>query len=106
MGTIFRRAIVPVFLCLGAVASMIYGAVRHQVPVGEEQEIEVDFPMPAGFQGLPSFDEPSPPKIKEKVVVTADQSERTLIQAVTVGEMLLEKTGELRRTKGMGLCPS
>jgi len=129
MWTLIRRAIVPLVLLLSAIASVIYGARYHREPVAEEREIEVPvvvpmpFPPPGPDDGSPPFGDPGgfgpppdmggffapPPKIMEKVLVTKEEAEPTLIREVTFGGVALVASGELMRTytgQPPSMCPT
>jgi len=122
------RAIPPLILLGGGIASVIYGAMYHTVPVSEEQEIEISLappPMP-GFPGEPPFEEPfgepsfggppdmmAPPpfleKVKETIVVTEEEREFKLIREVTFGGVTLLASGDIMRTytgAPPSLCPT
>jgi hypothetical protein len=115
------RALLPLLVFAGGIGCLVYGIGFHTASVAEEQEIEVPIPppptfigpgqpfegMPGGpaFPGFPSF----PSKAKEKVIVTADNSEPRLIRDVTVGGLILLASGEIRRTysgEAPSLCPT
>lgn len=129
MWTRFRRAIVPLLLLLSAIASVVYGARYHRQPVTEERQIEVSIvdPMPSApfgpDDGSPPFGDPEgfgpppdmggffvpPPKMMEKVLVTKEESEPTLIREVTFGGVALLACGELMRTytgQPPSMCPT
>jgi hypothetical protein len=134
MSTIIRRAIVPLLLFFGAVASIQYGAAYHSVPVSVEQveEVEIDVPDPFALQpGLPPdspfgqtppFGGPSlgpPPflpapfqssgikKVETRVTeTTKDLPEPALIRDVTVGGVVRLASGELKRTYSGDRPPS
>ena len=132
MGRILSRLIVPGLVLAAGVASVIYGAKHHVVPVEEEQEIEVSlapppmpdapegFPgdpgFPGGFDGPPGMFPPSfmelPPHlatVKQKIIVTNEQPESTIVFEVTIGGVALRETGKLRRTYHgdiPSLCPT
>jgi hypothetical protein len=122
------RAIPPLFLVGGGIASVIYGAMYHTSPVSVEQEIEIPIappPMP-GFPGEPPLEEPfggpsfgGPPgmmppppfleKVKEIIIVTEEESEFTLIREVTFGGVKLLASGDIMRTytgEPPSLCPT
>ena len=131
MWAIVRRAFLPVALLSGGLASLIYGAKFHSVPVVEEREtemtIEIPLPLPPGgpfdggsrfagppsFPGAPPFGGP-PPFVKKTIkridTVTVDESELSLTREVTVGGVALLPSGEIKRTysgdAGPALCPT
>jgi hypothetical protein len=127
---ILRQALLPAVLFAAAVASLVYGALYHAVPVErnvvevqtvqEEHEEEIDIPFAAPPDALipnpqsafpdPFFPGPPRPKLKvirtqtveKKVVkpVVEDESEAAVVREVTVGGVVLAKSGVLRRTYG------
>lgn len=46
---VIHRAILPVLLIGGGIASVVYGAMHHTVPVVEEREEEIDIAPPTPF---------------------------------------------------------
>ena len=123
MGAIVRRAILPSLLVIGGLASLIYGAIFHSVPVLEERETKttIDIPMAFPPEGPPGEVFPpggvgfgEPPPVLKKVVTRIDlaaivESEPELTRDVSVGGVALLDSGELKRTysgKGPALCPS
>jgi hypothetical protein len=129
MWTLIRRAIVPLVVLLSAVASVIYGARYHRQPVAEEREIEISLADPMPFppagpdDGASPFGDPggfgpppgmggffaAPTKIIEKVLVTKEEAEPTLIREVTFGGVVLMASGELMRTytgQPPSMCPT
>jgi hypothetical protein len=114
---IIRRGIVPaVFLILG-LASLIYGARFHRTSVltKEKSEISIDVPSPFSeppFPGARPFGEP--PGMKKKTVtqtieVVILQPEPAMIRDVTIGGVVLNKSGNIERTysgKPPSLCPT
>ena len=133
MWKVIRRAVLPVLLIAGSVASVIYGARHNTQVVLEEEEREIligpppeAFPpglmpgmppgaqpgmpgMPPGFPGPGGFPQPflPPPQIKviEKILVPTDTSEFTLTRELTFGGVVLLASGELKRTYS-GKAPS
>lgn len=124
MGTIIKRAILPVLLLGGGIGSLIYGARFHTVPVvaevsetvTEEQVREVELP-PEMFQPPPFMEDPPPPfvvpqpppiMVKETIVVekkvtrevTRYESEPSLMLDATIGGLPMVVSGELRRPLG------
>jgi len=104
MGTILRRALLPILLAIGGVAMILYGVLYHVTPVLEEREskITIDIPMPfqpegpSPFPGGPPFGGP-PPMIK-KTITRTDQTtimerEPGMTREVTVGGVELRVTG-------------
>ena len=125
MWTIIRRAIVPMLLIVGGVASVIHGARHHSEPVLEEQEREIrigpppeafDPGLPPGVPGVGGFPPgvprpplPFPTTVIEKILVATDTSEPRLIREVTFGGVVLLASGQLKRTysgKPPSLCPT
>ena len=53
MWAIIRRAVVPAVLLVGGLASLIYGAIFHAVPVVEDHESETTIEVPAEFSPQP-----------------------------------------------------
>ena len=117
MRVVIMRAVVPVLLLLGGIASLIYGARFHDTLVFEEKEIEEKIPVPFGMPPFAGPEAPpwaQPPGFtlrtdKHKVLVPYDQSEPTLIRDVTVGGVVLLDSGDLKRTysgKAPSLCPT
>jgi len=134
MSTAIRRAIFPLLLLLGAVASIHYGAAYHSVPVlvEQEEEVEIDVPNPFALPpGLapdsplaqtPPFGDPSlgpppfgpapfeVPAIKQVVTrvtqTTKEMPEPALIRDVTVGGVVRLASGELKRTYSGDQGPS
>ncbi len=126
MSTVIRRAIVPLLLLLGAIASIWYGAASHSVPVlvEQEEEVEIDVPdpfaLPPGlppdlpFGQTPPFGDPSlgPPafgpapfgvpgikQVDTRVIQTTKEiPEPALIRDVTVGGVVRLASGQLKRT--------
>ncbi len=124
MWTLIRRAVLPVLLASGGIASLIYGARFHRVPVVEEvavtvleeQEIEEPLGPPEMFQpppfleqGQPPFPGPPPviPMVKKKILVAKDatreilrqEPEPVLVLGATIGDLPFLVSGELRRTQ-------
>jgi hypothetical protein len=67
--TLVRRIIVPLLLLVGGIASAIYGARHHVVPVVQEREEEISIQIPSPFgpgpegsslPGAPPFPEGAP----------------------------------------------
>jgi len=134
MSRIIRRAIVPLLLLLGAVASIQVGAAHHSVPVlmEQEEEVEIDVPnpfaLPPGFDPGSAFAQPPPfgdpslgpppfgpapfeaPAIKEirtrVTQTTKEMPEPALIREVTVGGVVRLASGELKRTYSGDQGPS
>ena len=128
MWRIVGRLILPVFLLVGGIASLIYGAKYHTAPVVEEKEIEVSLapPMVEGFlpglegpPGFPPLLEGPPglmppiielPPERQIVSITKEEPEPILIREITVGGVALLDSGELRRTYSgeapPSLCPT
>jgi hypothetical protein len=116
MLTFIRRAVLPVLLVIGGLASLVYGVKFHVVPVLAEEKTEVSIDMPDPLQssmpGMQSFDEP--PRMRKQTVertveVTINLSEPALIRDVTVGGVVLNKSGDIMRTysgKPPSLCPT
>ena len=61
MCAIVRRAIVPALLVIGGLASLIYGAIFHSVPVLEETGDEDDHRNPHGVSAGRPLGEALPP---------------------------------------------
>jgi hypothetical protein len=136
MGSVMLRTIPSLVLLAAGAASLLYGVIYRTAPVSEEQEIEIDIggpPMfgppedePFGPPGMPPpgepFDEPpfagppgmmGPPpvlaKVKEKIIVTEEESEPTLIREITFGGITRLASGVLKRTYSGApplLCPT
>jgi len=134
MPRIIWRAVVPLLLLLGGIASIQYGARHHSVPVLMEQEEEVTIDVPNPFALPPGLGQDSPPPemppfgappfgpplfgpapfeappIKEVVTrvtqTTEDLLEPVLIRDVTVGGVRLLASGELKRTYSGDQGPS
>ncbi len=123
-----KRTILPVLLLAGGIASMIYGAMFHSVPVVqqvveevvEKREVEETITIPHPYAPPPELAHdpsmfPPLPPITETVTrivtetrnvlkdVTKDQPEPGLIWELTVGGVELLPTGELKRTYGPSL---
>jgi hypothetical protein len=118
MWTKTRRPVLPVLLLIGGIASTIYGAWFHYIPVVggairqvvEEQEVEETITLPPPFEPPPGF--PPPPPIVQTIVrkvsvtkdviedVTKDEREFTFIREMSVGGVKLLASGQLRRTYG------
>ena len=122
MRAIIRRAIVPALLLIGGLASLIYGAIFHSVPLLEDHEIQATIEVPAEFapppggEALPPdaapFGEPLP-FVKKTVTrvetTTVQESEPVVMRDASVGGIVLLDSGELKRNysgKGPALCPS
>jgi hypothetical protein len=127
---ILRQALLPVLLLAGAIASLVYGAVYHSVPVErnileilvvqEEHEEERElpfaappdsaFPNPQSPVPDPFFPGPPRPKIKVTVIedvpkkvirpVVEDEPETMIVFKVTLGRVTLSESGVLQRTYG------
>jgi hypothetical protein len=122
MRAIIRRAIVPALLLIGGLASLIYGAIFHAVPLLEEHETETTIEVPAEFapppegEALPPggapFGEPLvfvKKTVKRVELITTMESEPTVTRDASVGGIEVLDSGELKRTysgKGPALCPS
>lgn len=119
MLTIIRRAILPALLLIGGLASLIYGAKFHYVPVLVERKSEatVDVPesfpqVPPSFPGAQPFGEP--PQFRKQIVqqtveVAITESEPALVREVSVGGVALNSFHKLKRTysgKAPSLCPT
>jgi hypothetical protein len=124
MWAIIRRAIVPATLLAGGLASLIYGAIFHAVPVVEDHESETTIEVPAELPPRLPMGENFPPDgapffpplqmVKKKVTrvetVAALESEPAAMRDASVGAIELLESGELKRaavsTEGPALCPS
>ncbi len=130
MGSLLRRAILPLLLLAVGIASIVYGTSHHTEQVFEEQEIEIALappPLPSEMNGPPGFGGPSefgglpgelqpfgapPPelqKVKQKVYVGTQEPELALVRDVTIGGLERLASGELRRTYSgapPSLCPT
>jgi hypothetical protein len=124
MWAIIRRAIVPAALLAGGLASLIYGAIFHQVPMVEDHESETTIEVPAELPPRPPMGDNFPPDgepflpplrmVKKKVTrvetVAALESEPATMRDASVGAIELLESGELKRaavaTEGPALCPS
>lgn len=129
------RAVVPLVLLVGGIASLVYGVGHHSAVVSVEQEIEIDLAPPPGVEppgfgqpgegfgpSEPGFGDPAlagpppwlapPPelsKVKQKVILSEDASEPALIREVTFGGVTRLSSGVLWRTyTGVppSLCPT
>ena len=115
------RALLPLLVFAGGIASLVYGVGFHTATVAEEQEVEVPLLPPPGFvdPGLPFGGMPEAPafpgtpgfpsKTKEKVVITVNEPESRLIREVTIGGVTRRGSGELWRTyrgEPPALCPT
>lgn len=128
IGTVVRRALVPLLLLAGGIAAVVYGAVYREIPVNQEREVEETIRLPAPFGALPpmpggpSMDPgafpggPSPfepqfitQKVPRIVKDTKKEHEPRLVREVSVGGVKLND-GEIWRTYsgegGPSLCPS
>ncbi len=125
MGTIIRRAVLPVLVIAGGLASLIYGAMFHSAPVVQTRETETTIDVPLPVPPPRPFGEASPfpgggpmgpaPAFIKKTVkrsedVTLQESEPSLIQEITFGGVTRLASGEIKRTysgdKGPALCPT
>ncbi len=119
MWAFIRRVVLPGLLLIGGLASLIYGARFHYLPVltKETKEKTIDVPapfsqIPPPFPGAQGFD--GPPQFRKQTVksteeVTITVSEPAIIRDVTVGGVALNKFHELERTysgKAPSLCPT
>jgi hypothetical protein len=107
------RIVAMILLFLGAVGSLLYGAIFHPITVEEEKEREISIMVPA----LPGPEE-SPPelppgmkmeKVTEKYVESIEEPEWAIVREVTFGGVVRLANGELKRTysgKPPALCPS
>ena len=117
--TIIRRAVLPGLLLIIGLASLIYGARFHHVPVLVEEKSETTvevlqpFPqVPPPFPGAQGFEEP--PQIRKQTVqrtveVAIIESEPSLIREVSIGGVALNGSREIKRTysgKPPSLCPT
>jgi hypothetical protein len=120
MGRMILRAIVPVLLVVGGVASLRYGAASHHVPVEEavvkrvleKQEMEVPYEPDEIFPPVPFMEQPPPefrppPRYVTVLVpkdVTEDvirlEREPLLVLDATTGRLPLLASGQLRRPEG------
>ncbi len=124
MWAIIRRAVVPAVLLVGGLASLIYGAIFHAVPVVEDHESETTIEVPAEFSPQPPMGENFAPDgapfaaplrmVKKKVTrvetVAALESEPAAMRDASVGGIELLESGELKRAlvsnEGPALCPT
>lgn len=137
MRKIIQRGILPALLLACGIASLAYGVKYHAQEVFNEKEIEVSLappefpPVPEGLEGPeggapPGFDDPmgfggpgggmpfpGPPpelqKMKQIVLVGAEDLESVLVREVTFGGLELLPSGELKRTytgTPPSLCPT
>jgi hypothetical protein len=116
--TVIRRLILPAFFLSAGLASLMYGARFHRVPVLAEVKtqtsIDVPEPMqiPPPFPGDQGFNEP--PRTRKQIVertteITINEFEPALIREVSVGGVALNTIGEIKRTysgKPPSLCPT
>ena len=129
MRRIILQTIPPTLLFCAGIACLFYGARHHKLPVSAEQEIEISIAPPpmyappggAPFDAGPGMGPPGmgppqmmgpPPiatKIKEKVIVTDDRTELSLVREVSVGGVTLLDSGQLMQTytgEPPSLCPT
>ncbi|MGA2030925.1 MAG: hypothetical protein ABSG68_01605 [Thermoguttaceae bacterium] len=130
MWSIVARAVLPVALCLGGIACLVYGTRSHTLTVVAEEEVEISIPVPVPFRSLPfgapagglppSLGAPFPPsppggpsfmmrKVKQIELVEMSQSEPALVREVTIGGVVLAEDGRLHRTyrgAAPALCPT
>jgi hypothetical protein len=120
MWSIIRRAILPVLLLIGGLASIIYGTIFHSALVQMEEETKTTIEVPSQSvplgEALPRGEAPfgGRPQFVKKTVTRIDtvsivESEPVLTREVTVGGVVRLDSGELKRTysgKGPALCPT
>ncbi len=119
MWLFIRCAILPGLLILGGLASLIYGARFHYLPVitKEAAKKNIDIPaalsqIPQPFSGAQGFGAPAQTQkqtVRSMEVVLIKISEPALIRDVTVGGVALNKSDKLERTysgKAPSLCPT
>jgi hypothetical protein len=120
MGRMILRAIVPILLLAGGVASLRYGAELHRVPVEEavvkrvleKQEMEIPYEPDEIFPPVPFVEQPPPPFRPPPRYVTVlvpkdvtedviqQESEPVLVLGATTGRLPLLAAGQLRRPQG------
>jgi hypothetical protein len=120
MGRMILRAIVPILLLAGGVASLRYGAELHRVPVEEavvrrvleKQEMEIPYEPEEIFPPMPFVEQPPPPfrpppryvtvLVPKDVTkdVTEQEPEPLLVLDATIGRLPLLVSGQLRRPQG------
>ena len=116
---ILRRAVAPLLLLLGGIAALVYGVTFHVLPVLEDREKEKSIPVPDVFAPMrPSFPgmDPmgGPPRMRMQTVkVTTEETiqlaEPAMIRDATIGGIVFNDAGKLKRTysgKPPSLCPT
>jgi hypothetical protein len=114
-----RRAVLPLLLLIGGIAAIVYGVMFHNVPVLEDHESEISIQVPATFSpGRPPFPGMDmmngPPQFVKKTVRKKSEeaiklAEPALIRDATIGGIVLNDAGKLKRTysgKPPALCPT